>query len=140
MSFGSNTRGLGRRHPNCEAAEENRLRSARIGSLGYLFPGMGDFDMDTTHLAATLGCTWTNLTVEDYINRTNPPFHFNRDGEPPGCEAAYTLFMYEDLRAIKKACTEIGIAGREEIGMIFHANTDRLIAGILDRKQKAAPK
>ena len=38
------------------AAAVNRLRSARIGSLGYPFPGMGDFAVDTTHLAATLGC------------------------------------------------------------------------------------
>jgi len=51
------------------AAAVNRLRSARIGSLGYPFPGMGDFAVDTTHMAATLGCAWTNLTVEDYINR-----------------------------------------------------------------------
>jgi len=52
------------------AAAVNRLRSARIGSLGYPFPGMGDFAVDTTHMAATLGCSWVNLTVEDYINRS----------------------------------------------------------------------
>jgi L-arabinose isomerase len=52
------------------ATAVNRLRSARIGSLGYPFPGMGDFAVDTTHMAATLGCAWTNLTVEDYINRS----------------------------------------------------------------------
>ena len=51
------------------AAAVRRLRSARIGMLGYPFPGMGDFAVDTTHLAATLGCSWTNLTVEDYIQR-----------------------------------------------------------------------
>ena len=51
------------------AAAVNRLRSARIGSLGYPFPGMGDFAVDTTHMAATLGCCWVDLTVEDYINR-----------------------------------------------------------------------
>jgi L-arabinose isomerase len=51
------------------AAAVNRLRSARIGSLGYPFPGMGDFAVDTTHMAATLGCAWMNLTVEDYIKR-----------------------------------------------------------------------
>ncbi|HOX57356.1 MAG TPA: amidohydrolase family protein [Candidatus Paceibacterota bacterium] len=69
-----------------------------------------------------------------YVNRTSHPFHFNRDREGPAVEAGYTLFMYEDLRAIKQACAEIGIASREEIGMIFHANADRLIAGILARK------
>jgi L-arabinose isomerase len=53
------------------AAAVRRLRSARIGSLGYPFPGMGDFAVDTTHLAATLGCTWTNLTVEDYVQRSS---------------------------------------------------------------------
>lgn len=51
------------------AAAVNRLRSARIGMIGYSFPGMGDFAVDTTHMAATLGCSWTNLTVEDYNNR-----------------------------------------------------------------------
>jgi L-arabinose isomerase len=30
---------------------------------------MGDFAVDTTRMAATLGCSWTNLTVEDYNNR-----------------------------------------------------------------------
>jgi L-arabinose isomerase len=53
------------------AAAVRRLRSARIGMLGYPFPGMGDFAVDTTHLAATLGCSWTNLTVEDYIKRSS---------------------------------------------------------------------
>jgi L-arabinose isomerase len=52
------------------AAAVRRLRSARIGMLGYPFPGMGDFAVDTTHLTATLGCSWTNLTVEDYIKRS----------------------------------------------------------------------
>ncbi len=52
------------------AAAVRRLRSARVGMLGYPFPGMGDFAVDTTHLVATLGCSWTNLTVEDYIERS----------------------------------------------------------------------
>ncbi len=51
------------------AASVRRLRSARIGLMGYPFPGMGDFAVDTTQLAATLGCSWTNLTVEDYVKR-----------------------------------------------------------------------
>jgi len=52
------------------AAAVRRLRSARIGRIGYPFPGMGDFAVDTTHLAATLGCAWTSLAVEDYIKRS----------------------------------------------------------------------
>ncbi len=38
------------------AAAVKRLRGARLGILGYPFPGMGDFALDTTHMAATLGC------------------------------------------------------------------------------------
>jgi L-arabinose isomerase len=51
------------------AAAVRRLRSARVGLIGYPFPGMGDFAVDSTHLAATLGCSWTNLAVEDYVRR-----------------------------------------------------------------------
>jgi L-arabinose isomerase len=51
------------------AAAVRRLRGAKIGMLGYPFPGMGDFAVDQTHLRATLGCSWSILTVEDYIKR-----------------------------------------------------------------------
>jgi L-arabinose isomerase len=51
------------------AAAVRRLHSARIGLLGYPFPGMGDFAVDTTHLAASLGCTWTPLSVDEYNQR-----------------------------------------------------------------------
>jgi L-arabinose isomerase len=51
------------------AAATARLRRARLGLLGYPFPGMGDFGVDTTHLAASLGCTWESLAVEEYIRR-----------------------------------------------------------------------
>ncbi len=46
-----------------------RLRQARLGLLGYPFPGMGDFGLDTTHLAATLGCSWEAIAVSDYNAR-----------------------------------------------------------------------
>ncbi len=52
------------------AAAARRLQRARLGLLGYAFPGMGDFGLDTTHLVSTLGCSWTNLTVSDYIARS----------------------------------------------------------------------
>ncbi len=45
------------------------LRRLRLGSMGYPFPGMGDFAVDGTHLAATFGCQWCSLSVEDYIER-----------------------------------------------------------------------
>lgn len=52
------------------AAAAARLRRLRLGLLGYPFPGMGDFAVDTTHLAASLGPTWMPLTVEDYVERS----------------------------------------------------------------------
>ena len=51
------------------AAAANRLRRARLGLLGYPFPGMGDFAVDTTHLAASLGPSVEQLSLEDYILR-----------------------------------------------------------------------
>lgn len=45
------------------------LGRARLGLMGYPFPGMGDFAVDTTELVASLGCQWTALSVEDYILR-----------------------------------------------------------------------
>jgi L-arabinose isomerase len=51
------------------AAAVGRLRNARLGLLGYPFPGMGDFALDTTQMVATLGCEWVALSLEDYILR-----------------------------------------------------------------------
>jgi len=70
-----------------------------------------------------------------YVNRTDYPFYFNRDREPPEVEATYTLFLYEDLHAIKRACSELGIRERKHVQSIFHDNAARLIAGILARKE-----
>ncbi len=51
------------------AAVVRRLRRARLGLLGYPFPGMGDFAVDTTQMVAQLGCEWTALSVGDYVER-----------------------------------------------------------------------
>jgi len=51
------------------AAAVAGLRRARVGLLGYPFPGMGDFALDTTHMTATLGFQWTILSVEEYVKR-----------------------------------------------------------------------
>ncbi len=53
------------------AAAVRRLRGARVGLLGYPFPGMGDFALDTTHLAATLGCETAVLTMPDLLARAD---------------------------------------------------------------------
>ncbi len=72
---------------------------------------------------------------KSYINRTSHPFHFNQRREPPEVEAKYTLMMYEDLKAMKQACQELGINERGDINAIFHDNTARLVNGILARKK-----
>ncbi|NLX98304.1 MAG: amidohydrolase family protein [Rhodopirellula sp.] len=64
-----------------------------------------------------------------YINRTDYPFHFNKDREPPEVEANYTLYIYEALRAIRQACEDLGL-GRSDVEAIFHGNARRLIDGI----------
>ncbi len=64
-----------------------------------------------------------------YVNRTNHPFHFNRDREPPEMEAEYTLYMYEALRALRGACDEVGLA-RADVEAIFHGNARRLIQSV----------
>jgi predicted TIM-barrel fold metal-dependent hydrolase len=69
-----------------------------------------------------------------YVNLTNHPFHFNRVREPPEVEATYTLFMYEDLRALKQACQDVGLTDPQSASAIFHDNAARLIAGILEHK------
>ncbi|MDZ7620251.1 MAG: L-fucose/L-arabinose isomerase family protein [Patescibacteria group bacterium] len=51
------------------AAAVHRLRQARIGLLGYPFPGMGDLAVDMTHLAATLGCRCQPLALPEYHRR-----------------------------------------------------------------------
>lgn len=66
---------------------------------------------------------------DSYVNRTNHPFAFNHDREPPEIEAGYTLYLYEALRAIKDACTMAGLA-RTGVEAIFHGNARRLIDAI----------
>jgi L-arabinose isomerase len=53
------------------AAAVADLRRLRLGLLGYPFPGMGDFAVDTTHMAATLGCSWMPVPIDDYIHRAS---------------------------------------------------------------------
>ena len=94
------------------AAAVRRLRSARLGLLGYPFPGMGDFALDTTHMTATLGCQWMVLSVEDYVKRAE---------EAPADSVAGVVYEYrttydvasdvtdEDLEATARA--ELALRG-----------------------------
>jgi len=70
---------------------------------------------------------WEGTT---YTNRTNYPFHFNKDREPAQVEATYTLYMYEALLGIKQACEGLALP-RDQIEAIFHGNAERLVASIL---------
>ncbi len=79
------------------AAAVNRLRSARIGMIGYPFPGMGDFAVDTTNMAATLGCSWIHLAVEDYNHRC---------ASAPGTEVAKLVAEYRRAYEVAADLTE----------------------------------
>ena len=61
-----------------------------------------------------------------YLNRTNYPFFFNRDREPPEVEAGYTLYMYEALYALKQACERADVE-RAQVEAIFHGNAHQLV-------------
>ncbi len=71
------------------------LRQCRLGLMGYPFPGMGDFAVDTTHLAATLGCSWTAIGVEQYVDRAAAA----TDGDVEALKAEYrqSYSLAEDL-------------------------------------------
>ncbi len=71
-----------------------------------------------------------------YINRTSHPFHFNKEREAPEIEAQYTLYMYEDLRALKQACEELGINSPTEVEAIFYENAMRLLSPMLACKNQ----
>lgn len=64
-----------------------------------------------------------------YINHTPYPFYFNRNRESPEIEANYTLFMYEELLAIRQACEQLGLA-ESDVEAIFHDNAIRTILAI----------
>jgi predicted TIM-barrel fold metal-dependent hydrolase len=72
-----------------------------------------------------------------YLNRCSYPFYFNQNREAPEVEAQYTLGMYEDLRALKQACTELGLCGPADLAAIFHDNAAGLIQSALARKTGA---
>jgi predicted TIM-barrel fold metal-dependent hydrolase len=62
-----------------------------------------------------------------YRNRTSYPFFFNQEREPPEVEANYTLYMYEELAALRWACEQLGL-GPAAVEALFHGNAQRLLA------------
>ena len=69
-----------------------------------------------------------------YLNRTNYPFFFNRQREVPAIEADYTLYLYEDLKALKDVSAELGLT-RAQIEAVFHGNAERLIERVMARRR-----
>ncbi len=65
-----------------------------------------------------------------YRNRTSFPFFFNQEREPPEVEAKYTLYMYEELAALRWACEQLGL-DRAAVEAIFHGNAQRLLDAAL---------
>lgn len=70
-----------------------------------------------------------------YINRTNHPFHFNKQREAPEIEARYTLYMYEALKAFKDQCDALGL-GRDAIEAVMRGNAERLLGKVAKAKQE----
>ncbi len=104
------------------AAAVSRLRSARLGLLGYPCPGMGDFALDTTHMVATLGCEWTILSLEDYILRA-------ADAGP--AEVAALVAEYRDAYNVADDLTDedMEATARVELalrGMVRESHLDAL--------------
>ncbi len=103
------------------AAAVRRLCAARLGLLGYPFPGMGDFAVDTTHLTATLGCSWIPLTVEDYVRRS-------ASADPAAVSDLVT--EYQERYDIAPDVTEVdlGVTARAELALRGMARDHRLDA------------
>jgi uncharacterized protein len=76
--------------------------------------------------------TWTET---GYFNFTSADFHFNRDKhEPADIEANYTLYLYEQLWAIRQACDELSLSCAD-VEDLFYNNASRLITQVQARKQ-----
>jgi L-arabinose isomerase len=101
------------------AAAVRRLRGARLGLLGYPFPGMGDFALDTTLMSATLGCEWMMLPVEEYVTGAA---RATRE-ETEGLVAEYRR-LYEVTPEVKAA--DLEATARVEISLRRMVSSRRL--------------
>ncbi|MBN1837918.1 MAG: amidohydrolase family protein [Spirochaetales bacterium] len=68
--------------------------------------------------------TWTE---REYRNLCREAYSWNRRHEPPEVEAAYTLFLYEEVRAILDAADRHGLSPAQ-LGGVFGENAARLLA------------
>jgi len=94
------------------ACAVGRLRRARLGLLGYPFPGMGDFGLDTTQMATSLGCAWEALSLSEYNRRAgkaDPGMVAKLVAEYRRCYEIGPNIAEEDLAAAARA--EIAMRG-----------------------------
>ena len=98
-----------------------RLRQARLGLLGYPFPGMGDFGLDTTHMATSLGCAWTALSVAEYVKRC---------AEADAAQVKKLVGEYQKAYDIASGITtdELAEAARAEVALRGMVEDNRLDA------------
>lgn len=112
------------------------------GAEGFLFdcsgvinPAVYDVAFDSLDPSAILFGTdmptffwhgkreWTETA---YINITREPFSWNRNRRSPAEEAAYTLFLYEQAKAILDAMDRHRF-GASQKNAVFHDNTARIL-------------
>lgn len=65
---------------------------------------------------------------DDYVNYTDAPYSWNTNRKSPEEEAAYTYYLYEELRALIEAVRRVG-AGRDVMEMIMCSNAAALGIG-----------
>ena len=73
---------------------------------------------------------WSGRT---YTNRTSHPFFFNKQREAAEIEAGYTLYLYEELKAIKDAAAALGLSA-ESTERLLCGNAMRLVETANNRK------
>jgi L-arabinose isomerase len=95
------------------------LRRCRLGLMGYPFPGMGDFAVDTTHLVATLGCACESLSIEEYNQLA---------AAAPSETVKELVEEYQRCYAVAEDLTEtdLDITARAEVSLRSIADSRRL--------------
>ncbi len=86
------------------------LKEVKLGILGYPFPGMGDFALDTTHMVGTLGCEWSVMPMAEYIRRAE---------EEPEDAVRDLVAEYRETYEVSDGITdgELDAAARVEIAL-----------------------
>ena len=68
-----------------------------------------------------------------YVNFTPQTFMWNVERRPPEEEARYTLYVYEQLRALREACERVG-ASRGDVEGVMYSNAMDLLGSCVKRE------